>query len=229
MSRLQRFWASSIGAKLTMAVTGLLLFGFVVGHLAGNLAVYKGQDAVNHYAEFLHSKGALLWVVRLGLIAVALAHIVSGLRLARDNRAARPVPYAKQANLVSTRAARSMVLTGLTLTGYVLFHLAHFTWAWILTDHAHQVDAQGRHDVYAMVVQGFGEWWVSGLYLVAMVTLFFHLRHGIASFFQTIGFRHPRYLCCVEWLGTILSAVIFLGYASIPVACLLGWVGNGGA
>ena len=161
MSFVQRFWKSSIGAKLTMAVTGILLFGFVIGHLTGNLLIFQGRDAMNDYAAFLHSKPALLWVTRLGLLAVVGLHIVTAARLTKENQDARPVPYARKEDQVSSVASRSMMLTGITIAGYVVFHLAHLTWGLVLNDYYGLEDAEGRVDVYYMVTEGFKVPWVS--------------------------------------------------------------------
>ncbi len=228
MNWVGRLYRSSIGAKLVMALTGLLLFGFVVVHLLGNLQIFAGRAAINDYGEKLRSFEPLLWVARIGLIVVALAHVATAMRLVRLNEAARPIAYVKQASRQVRKQTRFMWTGGLVVLAYTLFHLAHFTWGWLHPQHYHAVeklaDGRVRHDVYAMMARGFRVWWVSVAYLAAMACLALHLCHGIPSFFQTLGLDHSRYERAIERLGPAVATLIFVGYASIPVAVLLGWV-----
>jgi succinate dehydrogenase / fumarate reductase cytochrome b subunit len=224
MNWVVRFFTSSIGCKILMALTGLALFGFVLGHLAGNLTVYGGPGTMNAYAKGLRDLGPMLWILRCLILAVAVLHILSALRLTRLNRAARPVAYVRKESIESTAASRSMMLTGATVLAYVVFHLAHLTWGTVLSDYAHHVDAEGRHDVYFMVVMGFKQWWITALYVVAMVVLGVHLRHGISSFFQTLGLHHVRYNALIEKAGPVLAVLIVIGYLSIPISVLTGLV-----
>jgi len=224
MSWVQRLYRSSLGAKYVMALTGVMLFLFLIAHLLGNLQVFAGADAMNGYAEKLRELGPLLWVARIGLLVLAVIHIVTALRLAKANQAARPVAYAKQASRQIKPQTKTMVLSGLVLLGYAIYHLAHFTWGFVLHDYSTLVDAQGRHDVFAMVVKSFQCWWVSASYLVAMAFLALHLCHGITSAFQTFGLNHAKYACAIKLAGPAVAAALFAGYASIPVACWLGLV-----
>jgi succinate dehydrogenase / fumarate reductase cytochrome b subunit len=223
-----RLVRSSIGAKLVMASTGALLFLFLVAHLSGNLLVFGGPDALNSYSEGLRELGPLLWIARIGLIVLAIAHIATALKLMRANERARPVPYARRADRQIRPSTRFMATSGLVLLGYTLFHLAHFTWGWIQPDHfaAEETLADGfvRKDVYAMLVLGFRTWWVDAAYLLAMVFLALHLWHGIPSLFQTLGVNHPKYNGLIRGAGAAIAAAIFVGYASIPVAVLAGVV-----
>ncbi len=219
-----RLYRSSIGAKAVMALTGILLLLFLIAHLLGNLQVFAGADAVNSYAEKLQSLGPLLWVARIGLLVIVGVHVVTALRLAKANDAARPVAYAKKAHRQVKPQTRTMVMTGLVILAYVVYHLAHFTWGFVLHDYYGQTDALGRHDVYAMVVRSFQCWWVSASYLVAMVLLALHLCHGVTSAFQTFGLNHSKYASALKLAGPAIATLIFLGYASIPVACWLGIV-----
>lgn len=222
MNWLIRLFKSSIGAKLVMAITGILLLGFVIAHLLGNLQMWLGPEAVNSYAQKLKDLGPLLWVARILLIVVFLVHVSTGLRLAAANQNARPVPYRVPHTIRATLASRTMAMTGILVFAYVLFHLAHLTFGVIYSDYADLIDAEGRHDVYSMTVLGFREWWVSGSYLLAMGVLGLHLRHGIPSFFQTLGLNHPRYNPLIEKLGPSLAGAIVLGYVSLPLGVLLG-------
>ncbi len=225
MNWLLDFWRSSIGGKATMAVTGLLLFGFVVAHLLGNLQLLSGPDAINGYAKMLHDLGPLLWVARLGLLGVFVLHVVTGVRLARMNRAARPVAYAKEATIQASFASRSMVLSGLSLLVFVVYHLLHFTLG--VTNPAHfakKAAAAGGHDVYAMVTTSFAVPAIAIAYMAFQIVLFLHLSHGIQSLAQTLGLSHRRYAALVRTASFVLAAAIAGGNAFLPFAVLTGIV-----
>lgn len=224
-----RFIRSSIGAKFVLAVTGILLFLFVVAHLLGNLQVFAGPEKLNHYAEALRELGPILLISRLGLLSTAIVHVAAALRVAKQNEAARPIAYQKQASRQIRPQTRFMLTSGLVILGYSLFHLAHFTWGKIYPEYFNAfeklADGSERHDVYAMLVHGFEVWWLSGLYLFAMLFLAFHLAHGVSSVPQTFGWNHGKYQTLFRLLGPAVAALIFVGYASIPVAVLIGRVG----
>ena len=221
-NRIARLLASSIGGKLLVAVTGVLLLGFVVTHLLGNLLLLQGQDALNAYAAWLKSL-PVLWVARAGLLAIFVAHIGQAIRLTFANQAARPIPYAHpRASKNSTFASRSMIYTGLTIVAFVIYHLLHFTFGLIQPDAYDAVDALGRHDVYGMVVAGFSHPAIAISYVVAMLLLGVHLLHGVQSVFQTLGVRGPRYEALIQKLSMGTAVVVFLGNASIPLTILLG-------
>ncbi len=224
MSWLIDFWRSSIGGKVTMAVTGLLLFLFVIAHLLGNLQLLAGADALNTYAAFLKSKPALLWGARLGLLAVFVLHVATGLRLARQNRAARPVPYARKRYREADFESRSMVWTGLTVLAFVVYHLLHFTVGVTNPDHFALRDQAGRHDVYHMVIQGFSLPGVAMVYVIANAILFFHLAHGFRSLCQTLGIHHGRYTPWLRSLGYGLAALVAGGNVFLPLSVLTGFV-----
>ncbi|MEK6709910.1 MAG: succinate dehydrogenase cytochrome b subunit [Nitrospinota bacterium] len=222
MSRFARLCQTSIGAKQVMAVTGLLLFGFIIGHLVGNLLVFAGRDALNAYARKLRELGALLWVVRLALLAVFFAHVGSALRLWRLNRAARPQPYAVAASQAATYAGRTIVMSGLLILLYLIYHLMHLTLGVTNPEYLKFVDAKGLPDVYRMMVTGFSKPAVSGVYIAAMILLGLHLSHGLTSFFQTVGLNHPAYNACFRRAGPVAGVAIAAGYIAIPLAVLAG-------
>jgi succinate dehydrogenase / fumarate reductase cytochrome b subunit len=229
MTWLTDFWRSSIGGKVTMAVTGLLLFGFVVAHLLGNLQLLKGAAAINNYAKMLHDLGALLWVARIGLLAVFVLHVVTAIRLSRANKAARPVAYARQATMQATMASRSMVFSGLTVLAFVVYHLAHFTFGAVhAADAALKAKAStaawNGHDVHAMVTASFGNPAIVAAYVGAQVVLFLHLSHGIQSLAQTLGLHHGRYTPMIKSLSFVLAALIAGGNAFLALSVLLGIV-----
>jgi succinate dehydrogenase / fumarate reductase cytochrome b subunit len=220
-----RFYASSIGKKVLVAVTALVLAGFLVGHLAGNLLMFSGPEAVNAYALKLREMGPLLWVVRFGLLAAVAVHIVVTVHLAAQNRAARPEAYAVEATVRATRSSRIMLWSGLTIACFVIYHLMHFTWGTF--NRYHDPDgpyalAGGGSNVYKMVVDGFRVWANSGFYLLALGLLCSHLSHGMSSVFQTLGLTTPRTRPLFTVFGWAFALVIFCGFASIPIAVLAG-------
>ncbi|MBM3856967.1 MAG: succinate dehydrogenase cytochrome b subunit, partial [Verrucomicrobia bacterium] len=189
-------------------------------HLLGNLSIFLGPDAVNGYAANLHHLGKLLWIARLGLIAVAVLHIYFTMLLWRENRQAHPQKYAVAKTLETTLYARTMRLSGLVVFGFVLFHLAQFTWEWVNPESKEWMDAAGRHDVYRMLVSAFQNPWVAGFYLLSVGFLALHLNHGIASLFQTLGISNKKWRPRFEIAGKVVAWLFFLGYASIPAAIL---------
>jgi len=220
----QTMWNSSIGIKVIVAITGFLLLLFVIGHMRGNLQIYLGQDALNHYGEKLRAIPALLWAVRLGLLAVFGVHVFFTIRLALLNRAARPVAYARKQAIKSTLSSRTMVVTGLMTLAFILYHLMHFTFR--VTNPAYKtlLDAQGRFDVYSMVILGFQNVFISIAYMVGMVLLGYHLTHGVASIFQTVGLSTPRTQHIYERVAFVVAAVIVIGNISIPLSILFGLI-----
>jgi succinate dehydrogenase / fumarate reductase cytochrome b subunit len=215
---------SSIGKKLIAAVSGLLLLGFLVAHVAGNLQVFAGQDRLNAYAVSLRHLGPLLLALRLGLLATALVHVWITLQIARENREARGSAYAVVKPLQARTSTRSMLLTGVMLLLFALYHLMHFTWHKVHTEFSGRLDAQGRPDVYSMLVGSFHEPAIVVPYVVAMILLGLHLSHGISSFFQTMGWRHPRREKLLAAVGPALGTLIAAAYISIPLAVQAGLV-----
>jgi succinate dehydrogenase / fumarate reductase cytochrome b subunit len=209
---------------MVVAVTGLLLVGFVVMHLAGNLLIFRGPDALNAYAYKMRALGPLLWVVRAGLLSIALLHVVTAIQLAMENRRARPVGYRIARADETTLAARTMALSGLLLLAYLAYHLLHFTVRVTHPDISHLMDGHGRHDVYAMVVLSFRDPLLSLGYIGAMGLLCSHLSHGAASFLQTLGLTTDRTLPIIRRASRLFAAALFVGYSLIPAASWLGWL-----
>jgi succinate dehydrogenase / fumarate reductase cytochrome b subunit len=222
---LSSFYCSSIGKKIIVALTGLILIGFVVGHLLGNLQLFLGPDWINSYAEHLRGLGPLLWIVRIFLLVTVVVHIYVTIRLAIDNRRARPARYAEKDYTKATFASRYMWLSGLVVLAFIIYHLAHFTF--VVADPrlaALKPDALGRHDVFSMMVYGFQNPIVSAFYIIAMFLLMLHLTHGISSFLQSLGLNDKRLTPKLARIGRIFAWLIFIGYTSMPVAVLLGLV-----
>jgi succinate dehydrogenase / fumarate reductase, cytochrome b subunit len=219
---IRAFYQSSIGKKITVAVTGVILILFVVGHLIGNLEMYLGADHTNWYAEFLRSTGPVLWVVRIGLLVTVVAHIVATVQLTVENRRAKPQKYVRTVSQASTIASRTMIYSGLLVLCFVIYHLLHFTFQTTNPDFRTLVDAQGRHDVYRMVILGFRQPLVSAFYILSVYLLGWHLSHGFGSVTQTLGVNNRKVAEFVSNGGRVLAWLIFAGYASIPVSVLLG-------
>ncbi len=222
MSGLTRCLGSSIGRKGLMGITGILLSLFLIAHLIGNLLVFAGQDAVNHYAHALKANAALLWFMRGGLFLVFATHVYLALSLTAENRRARPVKYVQEHTQVASLASRTMVLTGLLVLAYLIFHLLHLTKGVIGHEAWSSKLPDGSQDVYTMVVLGFKSPILSGVYLVSMALLYLHLSHGLKSFWQSLGWNHPVYRPLFEKIGTGLAAILVIGFASIPLTILLG-------
>jgi len=208
---------SSVGKKVVMALTGVVLFGFVILHLVGNLQVYEGPAKLNEYAVLLRRVPELLWGARLTLLVAVGLHIWAATSLTRMSWAARPLPYARVVHRESTYASRTMRWSGVTLALFVIFHLLHFTFGSVHPDFQ-------EADVYHNVVSGFQVWPVSLFYIAAMVALGFHLYHGAWSMLQTMGLSHPRYNPLRKTVASLLTLFVVLGNISIPVAVLTGLV-----
>jgi len=225
-----RFCSSSIGRKWIVALTGLVLFGFVIGHLIGNLQIFLGSsEPINRYGAFLQGLGELLWAIRFFLLAMLVLHIVFTVKLRAESRAARPVNYAVTNRRATSPAARWMLLSGIMVFCFIVFHLLHFTAQvpavnGLGRNFATLTDGMGRHDVYRMMILGFSNPAASAFYVVAVALLALHLNHGIMSMFQTLGLNSAKVRPLWEKGGPAVAWLIFLGYASIPVAVLTGIV-----
>lgn len=220
---------SSIGKKTVVAVTGILLVLFVIGHMLGNLTVFFGPDAINSYAVHLRDLGPLLWVVRLTLLAAVIAHIWFTMLVWKENMAAHPQKYAVFAPMKTTIFARTMRLTGLFVLVFIVFHLAHFTLFLVNPGYAaFHTDLNGQqvHDVYRMVIVGFRNPFISLFYIFALALVAFHLSHGISSLFQTLGVTDKDLRPIYERGSRILAWVLFVGYIAIPVSVLFFGLGS---
>lgn len=224
MNILAFLYGSSLGRKYVMAVTGILLFLFVIVHMLGNLQIFLGPAAINEYAEALKSRPWLLWPARIGLLAVFLLHISAAIQLAIENRQARPVKYAAGKPIASSYAARTIVITGLVVLAFIAFHLAHFTFLVVDRQFVNFNDLMGRHDVYRMMVAGFSNPAVAAFYIISMGLLCLHLSHGIASTFQSLGLRNQKTVRGLKAFGTACGVLVFLGNCSIPIAILAGMI-----
>jgi succinate dehydrogenase / fumarate reductase cytochrome b subunit len=215
--RALQFFEATIVKKAVVAVTGLILLGFVAGHLAGNLQVFLGPERINAYSAFLKGNVELLWVVRTTLLVSVLAHIYFTIQLWQLKNAARPVGYAKKTNSHSSLASRTMYYSGPVIAAFVVYHLLHLTLGVV---HPHYSET----DVYSNIVYGFLQWPVALSYIIAVGLLCLHLSHGISSMFQTLGFSHPKYTPRIKAAANVIAALFFLGFASIPLGVMTGVV-----
>jgi succinate dehydrogenase / fumarate reductase, cytochrome b subunit len=219
---LSAFFTSSVGRKWVVALSGLALLGFVIGHLLGNLQFFlPNQTQINLYAVKLHELGPLLWIIRLGLLAVFVIHIVTTISLVLENKKARPQKYAVLTPQRSSRASRTMALSGLTVLSFVIYHLLHFTIIAFNPEYKTLVDPAGHQDVYSRMVLGFSNPLIAGFYILSVSLLAFHLKHGISSTVQTLGIKSTRIAGLVDNGGKFLAVAIGLGFISLPLSVLL--------
>lgn len=244
---------SSVGKKYLMALTGLIWAGFVLGHMLGNLQIFLHPYWINSYAYKLqHIPYGGLWVIRLGLLAALVVHVVLAVRLTTENRAARPERYREDRTVQATWASRYMILSGAVILAFFIFHIAHYTakvvpgqefgdsivFADGTTSAAYVplVTSEGKavvnsfgepkmaHDVYNMMIAGFQRWWVSAFYVIAVFMLMQHLRHGISSMFQSLGLRNESTRTCLNRVALAYAVFVFVGFAIVPVAIMAGVV-----
>lgn len=209
-----------------MAVTGLILFGYVVGHLLGNLQIYSSdRDQINRYAAFLHdpSLAGLLWSVRVLLLVAVVLHITASVQLFNLKRAARPVGYVRKDDVPAAYAARTMMWSGPIIAAFVVFHVLHLTVGSVLP-----LEELGPNhpNVRANLISGFQHPAVAIFYIVAMLLLCLHLYHGLWSMFHSVGFSHPRFTPRLKRLAAVVAVVIAAGNISIPVAVMAGFLAN---
>ena len=222
---------TTIGRKMVMAVTGLILFGFVIVHMLGNLQIFISAEQFNQYSHMLQSNKTLLWGTRLVLLLAVVAHAVTAVQLTLANKKARPVGYKNKKDIATSYAAKAMPIGGMVILLYILFHLAHLTIAssapaiaaGLGYNHS-PLTASGVPDVYHNVVASFSVPWLTGIYLVAQCCLGLHLYHGAWSIFQSLGLNHKRYNTTLRSAASALALVVVTGFAAVPIAVLLGFV-----
>jgi succinate dehydrogenase / fumarate reductase cytochrome b subunit len=228
MSWIVEFFRSAMGKKAVMAVTGVMLFGFVLVHMIGNLKLYFGPEKINAYAEGLRELGApvlshgdALWIARLGLLAAVGLHIYSAVSLTLVNRRARTQGYARKSPQAATYASRTMRYGGLLILAFVIYHLMHFTWGNVHGDFV-------PGDVYHNVVSGFQNPLISGFYILTQLALGLHLYHGLWSMLQTLGLSGPRLNGIRKPFAAAFATIIVIGNVSLPLSVLAGFVTLGG-
>jgi len=217
------FCHSSVGRKMVVAITGVILILFVVGHLLGNLQIYLGPEWIDAYSQHLRDLGPILWMIRAFLLASVILHIYFTILLAIENRRARPEAYRDRNYVKASWASRHMVVSGLVVFAFIIFHLLHFTARKFNPQFPLlKLDPLNRYDVYSMMVYGFQNVYVSAFYVVGLFLLTLHLTHGSSSFFQSLGLNNQRLTPKLAVAGRIFAWLLFIGYVSIPIAILLG-------
>ena len=217
MRRLAQFWGSTVGKKIVMAVTGLIMVGFLIGHMLGNLQVFLGPAKINGYSAFLHSLGELLWLVRAVLFVSLILHVVAAVQLTLRDRAARPVGYAKHETSAATFASRTIRYGGVVIAIFIVLHLLHFTTGtWRPAPFV-------PGDVYVNLVNSFRVPWISALYLFVMVAIGLHLYHGAWSSVRSLGVAPASPTPLAHRLSMLVAFVVWLGFTLVPVGILLGW------
>lgn len=219
--RLAVFYREYIGKKIAMALSGVILFGYVVIHMAGNLQIFAGREKINDYAAQLHSSAPLLWGARAVLLAAVVIHAYTAISLARQARAARPDGYRRKGERHPNLPARTMVMSGLVLAAFIVFHLLHLT--------VGVIDSRFKElKPYDNMAAGF-QWGAAGavvalFYVVSVVLLGSHLYHGAWSMFQSLGISHPRYTPKIKAFAAVFAFVLTVGFSSVPLAFLFGLV-----
>jgi succinate dehydrogenase / fumarate reductase cytochrome b subunit len=211
---------SSLGRKILMAITGILMVLFVVVHLLGNSSIFI-PGGINAYAEHLHALPPLVWAFRLAMLVFIGIHIIFGIQLTLENNAANPQGYAVKRQLKANFSSENMIWTGVLLLIFIIGHISHFT-AHLTPDIVANKLPDGGTDVFTMVVSSFGHPVVVFLYVAAMIVLFLHLKHGIQSFFQTMGWNNDCTLPVITKAGTVVAVIFLLGYSIIPLSILTG-------
>jgi len=220
--RAVRFYEAPVGKKAVMALTGVILFGYVLAHMLGNLQIYSAdKQQINHYAAFLHSpaNAGLLWGARLALLLAVGLHILASLQLWMLKREARPQSYVKKDDPAASYASRTMMWSGPIVAAFVIFHVLHLTAGMVVP--LHEIGLN-QPDVRANVIDGFSNPAISGFYILAMILLCLHLYHGLWSMFQSLGFHHPRYTPKLKTGAAIFAILIAIGNCSIPLAVMAG-------
>lgn len=217
-----RFYDSSIGKKILIALTGFVLVAFVLGHMIGNLLVFAGPAAINEYGHFLHTvgHGMGVWVARVVIFGSIILHVILTVQVTKQNRASREQRYGVDHTQVASKSSRVMIMSGLTLLAFFIYHILHFTARSFNDYDTYKTMLHGEqvHDVYRMVIAGFSWAPASIFYIIAMVLLCSHLSHGVASLFQTLGLSNEKTRPVFQLIAKGYAALILIGNCSIPIA-----------
>ena len=219
MGRLRDFYASMVGKKVVIGVTGLIGIGFVILHSLGNLLVFRGPEAINSYSHFLKSTGELLWTLRIVLIVAVILHVIAAVQLTVQSRAARPIGYTRRESQVATISSRTMRWGGALLLVFIVVHILHFT-----TGTIRPAGVFAREDVYANVVTSFRIWWVTLFYVLAMVALGLHLFHGAWSSVRSIGVSPPSPQPLRRGISLVIAVLVWAAFTAVPIAVFSGIV-----
>ena len=217
-----KLFSDSIGRKAVMAVSGLLMVLFVVGHLLGNLTIFAGANGINTYAEHLHALPLVVWPTRVVMGVAVLLHVFLSIQITMENSKAKPDKYAVSRSLKATFASKNMIWTGVILGAFIVYHLLQFTFR--VTPDVADFTQQVPGNVFAMVTGALHATVTGAVYVIAMVSLFLHLSHGIQSLFQTLGLSNGVMLPRYAMAGKVASIIFLVGFGAIPVAILAGFL-----
>jgi succinate dehydrogenase / fumarate reductase, cytochrome b subunit len=224
-SYLSRFLQSNIGLKFLMAITGVVMFGYLIGHVTGNMLIFAGPEAINNYSKFLHDSKGLLWGTRILLLGAVVVHIWATLRFLKLRSDARPVAYAMKVPHGTTFAARTMYWSGPIIALFIIYHILHLTTGTLHHTFDKNIDPVTREvNVYQNLVDGFRNPLASGIYIAAMLAIAFHLSHGVWSMLQTIGVNRPNWEGALRAVAVVFAVLICGGFIAVPAAILLGFV-----
>lgn len=225
MNRLFHLLNTTIGRKLIVALSGIFLLLFVIGHVVGNLTVYIGPSSLNSYAHWLQ-ESPILWFVRLGMLAIVFIHIALAIKVSLESLGARKQGYQSGRSFLAVLIEHRMMISGLLLLFFIIGHIAHLTLGVGVGEYFNRVDERGFVDVYARVVIGFQNPFIAWSYIISMLLLAVHLKHSVRALFQTLGFFNENYFSFFEFLSWVIAIFVFIGLCSIPVAVQLGVVND---
>ncbi|MDX1697687.1 MAG: succinate dehydrogenase cytochrome b subunit [Thiohalobacterales bacterium] len=223
MNRIRHLLRTTIGRKLIVGLSGIVLILFVVGHISGNLTIYIGQSVLNNYAHMLQTN-PMLWVMRLSILAIVMLHIALGVAVARENRLARAETCHAGQSWYLRLYQHRMIISGLVLLAFIVGHVAHLTLGVGIGEAFLLKDATGHVDVYSRVVSTFQNTLIAWTYITAMFFLAIHLKHTVRGVFQTLGFSGENYSGFYELLSWIITLTVVGGFISIPLSVQLGWL-----
>ena len=225
MNRLQTFYGTSIGKKIVVAITGVIMYGFVIGHMLGNLKAFGGATALDQYAEMLREigkaflgHGTFLWIARIVLIGAVIGHVTTVILLSRINSASQPTRTIRRRN-ASTLAAKWMAVSGTLILLFIIIHIAQFTLGWI-TPHASGTSGFEAGMVYSNLWGAFNIWYVALFYVVMMAMVCLHVYHGAWSMMQTFGLDAPDRNALIRGSAAAVAISLFIGFSAVPVAML---------
>ncbi|MFA5192086.1 MAG: succinate dehydrogenase cytochrome b subunit [Verrucomicrobiia bacterium] len=222
MNSIRKVFGTTVGRKCVMAITGLFMFVFVVVHMAGNLQVFLGHHIINRYADFLKTNLEILWPMRLCMVVAGFFHVYTAITLTLENRAKRQIGYEVKELVGATLASRTMFISGSVIFCFIVYHLLHFTLGVTNPVFLTFRDDRGWPDVYRMMVTAMSNEWVVATYVVGVGALCFHLSHALRAMCQSLGWRYETYASRIDRTAVVAAAVMFLGFAAVPVALWLG-------
>ncbi len=223
MQRLINFLLSPIGGKIVMALSGAMIILFLMGHVLGNLLIFSSQNSLNTYAYWLQNS-PMLWVFRLTMLLLLMLHSLLAIRLFFQNKSARPVQYAVDSDLQLTLSAKTMIVSGLVIFVFIVFHIIHLTLGWLPSTSFEVPVGEKMIDVYSNVIRGFQQPGITLFYIFSLLVIGLHLHHAFKSLFQTLGFHHQNFHQALDLLAPVVIILLTLAFISIPVAVWFGFL-----